>query len=205
MTQQKSPTNWPGFFRALLRGMKKYILLLSLIGLALTGRAQTQPAAYPTDAATGLIDYTETVAVADVSQAVLFTRAKLWLAGSFRSVKDVVQVEDKDAGVIVGRGYSPIGIAYFGQVSAQRLYYTLKLGFKDGKYKYELSDFYFENEMAFSQSFRTVKTLANSMLIGAANTSREEKVKGQYRAQFDATVPGLISSLKAGMLKSTDF
>jgi len=197
-----------GLLGLYLVGMKK--LLTAMFALAaFAGQAQTapaaQPAAYPTDAATGRLDYTEAVPVEGVSKADLFTRAKVWLAGSFKSAKDVVQTEDKDAGIMVGKGYSTISLTMGRVTVPAKLFYTLKMNFKDGKYKYEFSDFYFENEPVPELGNRINKTPAETWVLAPAKDDRAGKVIALYKAQFDQTVQGLVASLKAGMLKSSDF
>jgi hypothetical protein len=181
------------------------ICILATVACQAQAVVPAQQPAYPKDATTGLIDYTEAVPVEGVSKADLFTRAKLWLAGSFKSAKDVVQTEDKDAGIIVGKGYSPISLTFFGHAVPYQLHYTLKLNFKDGKYKYELTDLYFQNEPDAATSFKTYKIPVEDRILAAPSTSREGKTVAQMKAQYDATIPALLASLKAGMLKSSDF
>ncbi len=48
-------------------------------------------------------------------QRIMYVRAKLWLSGSFKNSKAVLDVEDKGAGILAGRGsvrYEPV--VFFG-------------------------------------------------------------------------------------------
>jgi hypothetical protein len=177
-------------------------LLPFLFALApFAGHAQTtpgtaQPATYPRDATTGLIDYTEVVTVENASQAELYKRGKIWLASAFKSAKDVVQAEDKDAGFIIAKGVSQIVIKSVGMGTPQNLFYTLKINYKDGRYKYELTEFYITSQSGGSLPierfvFPEYKAFA--------------KINAQYGPQVADVAQRIIEGLKAGEAKSTDF
>ena len=97
--------------------------------------------AIPFDPATNKILYTEVVQVLGASQAELYTRAKLWFASNFKSAKAVVQADEKEAGVVQGSAFQNISIMALGMPSHIRLWYTVKMALKDGRYKYEITDF----------------------------------------------------------------
>jgi hypothetical protein len=95
----------------------------------------------PFDPATGRILYTEVVQVPGASQAELYARAKLWFADTFKSTKDVVQAADKEAGVIQGTGFQGITVVVMGTHTPLRLWYTVKIALKEGRYKYDITEF----------------------------------------------------------------
>lgn len=179
--------------------MKTALALLLMLATSAT-HAQTAPATpvatYPKDAATGLIDYTDVVPVEGATQAELFQRGKLWLASSFKSTKDVIQAEDKDAGFIIAKGNSTIVIKAAGLGNAEPLYYTIKLNYKDGRYKYEVTDFYIQSQGV---------NIPVERFVFPADTKHFAKINSQYGPQVEAVVQDIIKSLKAGMLKSNDF
>jgi hypothetical protein len=94
----------------------------------------------PLDSATGRLVYTEVIPVPGASQVELYARAQLWFADTFGAVKDVVQVADKDAGVLQGTAFQPLPLGEPGAQSLVRLWYTVKVVVKEGRYKYELTD-----------------------------------------------------------------
>lgn len=94
---------------------------------------------------TGKLLYTEVVQVPGVSQAELYARAKLWFANTFKSAKDVVQAEDKDAGIIQGTGFQDITVVSMGLPVREKLWYTIKIALKEGRYKYNITDFRVQN------------------------------------------------------------
>ncbi|WP_026463661.1 DUF4468 domain-containing protein [Adhaeribacter aquaticus] len=115
--------------------MKHLLRLLAfLILLPLGLKAQT----LPTDE-TGKISFTEVVDVPNTSKSELYTKAKLWIAESFRSSSAVTQF-DSDSLIIV-RGTRPVIIANKYAANTANLRFTQKYYFKDGKYKFVTTDF----------------------------------------------------------------
>ena len=71
----------------------------------------------------------------------LFIKAKVWLANTFVSSKAVIEMEDKEAGKIIGKGvmvYDKKDTYYTTHMSVR---YTLTVTVKDNKYRLVLSDF----------------------------------------------------------------
>lgn len=89
------------------------------------------------------LTFSEVVQVEGVSAGELFNKAKKWYVIAFKSSKDVIQLESKEDGVIIGKGsFTFKGKAFTsGTNSTGPVYFTLKVEVKDGKYKYEITDF----------------------------------------------------------------
>lgn len=68
----------------------------------------------------------------------LYARAKKWFATSFRDSKSVLELDDKSAGTVLGKGYFSF--------NAGGLDYTFRTTFevklKDNKYRFKMFDFY---------------------------------------------------------------
>lgn len=95
------------------------------------------------------LKYSETISI-EITKSESFDRAKLWLAETYKNSKEVIQHEDKDNGVILGRGasryipgYLDKNFKYFTAMKFYNgfVYYTVKLSFADGKYKVEFYNF----------------------------------------------------------------
>lgn len=80
----------------------------------------------------------------------LFIKSNEWLAKTLNSAKDVIQMQDKEAGKLIAKGImksqqSPgLGSANF------YINYTLTIDTKDRKYRIILSDFFLENAVFIS-------------------------------------------------------
>ena len=95
----------------------------------------------------GHITYTGVVPVEGVGKNELYTRGKVWFARAFHSAQDVVQADDKEAGVLVGKGILVVEQMYQTFYAYQqwepRVRFLVKLSFKDNRYRYEFTDFSF--------------------------------------------------------------
>lgn len=111
--------------------MKKILLLLIAVIVSCGVYAESKP-----------ISFTETVQ-AEGTQDELYRRAEAWFATTFVDANEVLQVEDMEAGQLIGRG----GIEFISQrfVGAATvrgsINYIVKIFVKDGRYKYEMIDF----------------------------------------------------------------
>lgn len=130
------------------RGNKQYYIRRSHIGPApqdptIAPLTPAELAAVPRDA-NGAVHYSEVGAVEGATKDALYGRAKAWVINTYVSPKNVIQADDKDAGIVVCKGFSevPVTIVFS---SKQRLYYTVKISTKEGRYKYDLTDFYFQS------------------------------------------------------------
>ncbi|MCA4897769.1 MAG: DUF4468 domain-containing protein [Bacteroidota bacterium] len=90
----------------------------------------------------GNLLFSEVVQVDSVSKNELYSRSKDFFVSVFKSAKDVVQLDDKEAGIVTGKGFSKIQEA---GVELQ-MWYSIKIQSKNGRYKYEIFDLYFQYE-----------------------------------------------------------
>lgn len=98
----------------------------------------------PTNAETKLINYEKVVEVPETKKNELFERAIMWATEFYKNPADVIREKNPDAGKIVCKARFKIsneknkdGVA----TDAGVVQYTLTLLFKDGKYKYEVTEF----------------------------------------------------------------
>ncbi len=76
----------------------------------------------------------------------LFSLINEWFAMTYKSADDVLQMVDKEAKTIVGKGaikYVGMGMAYACYEGYLR--YTIRANVREGRYRIELSDFVHEN------------------------------------------------------------
>lgn len=88
-------------------------------------------------------NYTGVVQVDSTPAKTLQSRAKLFVAESFKSAKDVIQLDDAESGVIVVKGnIAPVvKVPLIGKMEYGYVHFTAKIQVKDGKYKYTFSEF----------------------------------------------------------------
>jgi len=114
--------------------MKK-LFVVALIFLSISSFAQK---IFPEES--GSIIYSGVVTVDSVKKDELYVRAKKWFVDTYNSAKNVLQMEDKEAGIIVGKGLFDIPYSLFIGSSIVSVSHTIKIYTKDGKYKYEVTD-----------------------------------------------------------------
>ena len=83
----------------------------------------------------------ETIDSMQGTKSELFVKANEWVAKTFNSAKDVIQMSDKDAGKIIAKGMMESG----GRVGFVKgtfyIKYTLSIDLKDNKCRIRISDF----------------------------------------------------------------
>ncbi len=141
----------------------------------------------------GKITYTGVVQVDSLSSEELYKRSKRWFFDTYNSGKDVIQLDDKESGEIIGKGFfetywessfiSGIGINVF---------QTIKVQVKDGRYKYEITDFKVKYYVAPSK-YASASNVDEP--LETWNTWREENCN-KIRAKIDIQVKGLITSFE---------
>lgn len=77
----------------------------------------------------------------------LYSKGLEWFAINYKSSKNVIELQDKDAGLIIGKGstYCFVKGGALLQDTKINLSYTVRLSFKDGKIKYDINQFIEEN------------------------------------------------------------
>jgi hypothetical protein len=86
-------------------------------------------------------DYSDIVSIEDttISKEQLYLIIIEWFNGNFKSSKHVIQFEDKEEGVIIGKGNIPIKKTMY--LTDSRVEFTIKILIKDSKYRYRIMNF----------------------------------------------------------------
>lgn len=89
----------------------------------------------------GRVEFVEVVKMEGMTKDQLFTAAKVWMVNTYNEAESVIQSEDKDAGLIIGKGISTIGDIE--NVLSSNIYdikYVIKIQFKEGRYRVSVTD-----------------------------------------------------------------
>lgn len=77
-----------------------------------------------------------------VGKAMIFANINDWFASTYKSANDVIQMADKEAGIIVGNGSMSYSFGGFSYLCYEGyLKYTIKVYVKDNRYKIVLTNF----------------------------------------------------------------
>jgi hypothetical protein len=179
--------------------MKKIFFLtawLLVVSLGLYAQSASEPT-LPVDTETRKVTYTGVVPVKDANQSELYTRAKLWLFQTYDEVK-VIKVDEKDAGLLIIRAYTdiPVRLSQMATIpTKQEVGYTLMLNFKDGRYKYTITNYQLiSGELSGSLEQEIINQLGKPKNKG-------EYAAKEYTASIEAFAKVVIQSLDATLQK----
>jgi len=174
----------------------KTLLTLILVVFSTTSYGQHS---FPIDSVTGKILYTEIVNLPDTTDAaILRVTAKDCVTKSYINPAAVFVYEDITTGKVVFKytemiTFKGLGVDY----DAGWVEYSISLYVKNGRYKYEITDFYYINllkdpAVPFESMFPTFKSNYQKKLI-----------KGYYE-QLNEDIQRFIVTLKTNMAVATD-
>ncbi|WP_343524400.1 DUF4468 domain-containing protein [Pedobacter sp.] len=170
--------------------MKKILLIAILVLSVKTLIAQDLT--FPIDSVTQKASYSQVVQVKG-SKNELYSKAIEWFASMFKSSKNVIQLDDKDAGKIIGKF-----VAYDSNQGPVTC--TLTIMLKDEKYKYILDNIYFNGNRSYPGwgLEENPSMLKANMFKYAINSIKKNSKQN---------IEGLITTLKTAMEaeKSTEF
>ena len=174
------------------------LMLLASIPFASIAQKKKDELSWPAmelDASTNLITYSEVPEVAGVSANDLYDRAMQWGNGYYKNFAEKLRKNDKEAGEmeIFARfpffAYDKKGVK---TTSRQGLaQYTLKIMFKDGRYKYTVTDLNVK-----ATSYQPLEPWLDREDPNAENHA-------YYMTDIDAEIRDVTKSLKEGMASGT--
>lgn len=158
---------------------------------------QNETIKLPIDSSTGKITYSEVVAMKDsVSKSELFARAKTCFVNLFKNSKEVIQNEDKENGIIIGKGNIRVNASALGtEVDGGHINFTLTIAVKKGRYKYTFTDFAHEGN--------GINLPSGGDLENGKPKNWRTKIWDSFLSQTDNEVKNMISSIKIEMNKTS--
>lgn len=188
--------------------MKSRILIIAVmvsISISILS-AQKDTPDLPIDSLTGKITYTEVVYLDSLSDKnELFSRAREWFAKAYKSSTNVIQMEDKENGKIVGKASLQVYHNAWGMTSeAGYINYTISIYMKDGRYKYEITNFHHTGQYNNGNKIPDYGVCENMInttdrLFGV---SYQKQYNGYLHIMND-NITSLIADLKKAMSIST--
>lgn len=141
----------------------------------------------------------------------IYSNAREWIINIFKSSKDVIQLDDKEDNIIIGKGYIDKG--HNPLVSNPKNWFTIKIEAKDGRYRYSIYDFIYEFDVHFMSANNhynePLEKWGDTSKVEINNPKKKEKALNQlrvYYSELDAEIKLLISSLESGIVsKKSDW
>ena len=94
--------------------------------------------------------FTEVIQVPEASKEELYLRARGWFADAFKNADEVLQLDSREDGAMVGKGITSITLQTGIMPVPMDVYFTVKIFCKEGRYKYEITNIYYEGEVSSS-------------------------------------------------------
>ncbi len=172
--------------------MKKSIIIATLLFLCINAYSQEEEYPYP-------FKFSHTDSCNSCTKDDLYNAALLWVANTFNSAKNVIDLQDKETGTIICKalievpgqknGFGvPLGNDYVD--------YKLTIRVKGGKYKISVSDFSERGgSYNYSQSFGSLDQDEVRGLMGAGMRKYWGRVKENAQIRSEA----LISDFRIAM------
>lgn len=129
----------------------------------------------------GNVIYTEVLKVKNIDKEELYNKAKKWIVLTYKSANNVIQLDDKEEGVIIGKGYFDIN--YYSR--NPKIEHTIQIETKNERFKYTISNFIYSDKQGSTFAIETFP-------------KRWAGEKKLYRT-LDAKTQRIITNLKNSM------
>lgn len=156
--------------------MKKSILIAVMAIAGLSAKSQT----LPIDSATQKVTY-NAIVTATGKKDELYSKARSWFATAFKKANYVLQMDDKEAGKLIGKGTATGVLKDSWNISVTAgftLSYTVFVTVKDGKYRYEITDF---SEQDYELAGHALWSKHNYDISDLAINPKYKKGSGEYK------------------------
>jgi hypothetical protein len=142
--------------------------------------------------------------VPELSKNEIYIIARQWFANTFKSAKHVLQMDDREGGVIIGKAYSPMHVVQMGfRQSGFQMHYTLELSIREGRYKLDMIDISYKKvtSSGSSKPHYTDRWTTDEELL--RSDGRPKELNMAYKENTLTIYNNFVEDLKMRMAKST--
>lgn len=119
--------------------MKNTLLLIAVLATISLSVKSQETLEFPRNS-DNRIDFSEVITVdSTITKTQLYLSAKAWAVNMFKDSKEVIELDDKEAGIIMGKGAFKVYPGMF--LTNGFIKFTFKIQCKQGRYKYSVYDF----------------------------------------------------------------
>lgn len=131
----------------------------------------------------------------------IYSRTKLFFANEYASAKDVITFDDATTCTVVGRGWINLKSKNVAHKSV-KLWHSLKVQCKDGRYRYELSDM--KVEFVISGLYGGTQTITKDYdeMVSSIKETRNERKRHELEELWIKPITDLIDRLNAALNQS---
>lgn len=179
--------------------MKKILLLITIAFIANFANAQYKYGANSMPISdNGNVVFTQVVVAEGMTSKQLYANAKMAIAELFKSSNDVIQLDDHENGVLIIKGIDNTSTTYV----SSNVSFTLKLFFKDDRYKMDMSNMKTKVIAAGQTSTYTAEEMTDANCL--KNGECKKTGWGMQRKNVIDTKDKVFAAVIKAMAKSTD-
>jgi len=177
--------------------MKLYIALFILVSIGCAPAKKIEKQNYPVPFEFVLID------TVNADKNYIYVKAHEWISKTYNSAKTVIDMQDKEAGKLIGKAkitITPSSYSSHGSIAASVVDYIISIDVKDGKYRCIISDFTHEGGMVSYGGLNKEKV----MITSASGAKIESKSYYDVKNKSMDMANRLLADLKLQMHKRGD-
>ena len=122
----------------------RYTLLVLLLVKLTTAQNEKSAVKMPVNEETKLVSYSNVITISGLGKGELYDKAFAWLSGFYKNPADVLREKDRDAGTMLIKArfkiFSPLDKKSGVTAPAGDVQYSFMLDFKEGKFRYTLTE-----------------------------------------------------------------
>lgn len=126
----------------------------------------------PIDTVSNKYQYREVVTVNGVTKDQLFDKARQWFVSNYKDASEVLQVQDKESGTLVGKGLFTVNF----QGGQRKVFHTVSIDCKDGKYRVTITDFMLKFSSVYTEKQFELLTKSDFWGLHKLYTATDAKV-----------------------------
>jgi len=145
----------------------------------------------------GEIVYSEVVNIKGADKTDLYRKAKIFFVDDMLSTGNIVQLDDKENGIIIGKGFLTIPIQNKKLSLPVNLHFTIKVEVKDDRYRYEIYSLRYETK---ATSFTAEELFAKEKSAEYKKAKKNARdIADQYLDRTITVVDNIVATLKEYM------
>ncbi|MBV6405537.1 MAG: hypothetical protein GFGODING_02316 [Flavobacteriales bacterium] len=151
---------------------------------------------------TGRVYFEEVVQAPGISKSELYNRAREWFVRSFNSAESVLQMDDREAGKLAGRGWTNIEIESLQAIWQFKLKFLIMIELREGRYKLTFTDIEYQGHPT-PKDINPASIPCESVIIDnlLKKNGEPKHVPRQYKEQTIKTWRRFSSELKDALAR----
>jgi len=182
--------------------MRKIKLFLALMAVSQIILAQ-KTIDIPVSESSGLITFEEVIDVANKTKDEIYTLGEEWIVDHFMSANSVIQMRDKENGILIGKGqHGEVLIKVLGYPVMRNINFTIKIYCKDNRAKLVFTDISFES---FDDG-QLSRQSGEEMMFSKKSINKKgkpNKINIQYRENTIRIKTKIFNSIKQALNRTT--